>query len=93
MPAALSHPLQLEDVCRSAVGSFATVFVFDLHTDDRTAVFPKQSFNLLPDLLVEIIDETKEARVGGSRRALFHHPIRKAAVARLSMYPWPDAHV
>ena len=55
--------------------------------------FQSSPLNLLPDLLVEIIDETKEARVGGSLRALFHHPIRKAAVARLSMYPWPDAHV
>ena len=71
---------------RHQVGSMSTVFVVELASHQRAAVFPLQALHLGEYLTIETLDERQKDRIFGTSPASFlKHPIGNAAIARLSM--------
>jgi hypothetical protein len=75
-----------------SVSSHMSVFILDLHPDDRASILHQKSLNLLPYLLPvpPYITQIRfvVAPQPHSLFSQFYHPVRESSVTDLPMNPW-----
>src|SRR5215469_12890801 len=90
-PCVASQLSQAKNVRDSLAGPTRAVLVFQLHTDDRSAIFPEEPFGLFADLLVEARDVLQVNGIVFPGGGFLKEPVGQAAVPCLPVSPRPNA--